>query len=383
MSGTPPWAYPDIDFEPTHTAPDRVDVAVIGGGLTGLAAARAISATGGEVVVFEKDRIGGGATRHGLGVLEAHYPGGPSTIMRRVGRGKATGLWIAAASAANDIDSIVDTKPVQIVTKASRRRPASHLQRDARWLTERGLTARFRHDSQSLETSGAVVDPLDLALALGDCVEKEGGTLAQGVTVTSLSRNTGGYQVLSTAGKTTAGVVVVAAGARRERSGVHSPGPVVRAADRYGALLRTSGSVDADVLRVGALTVRRLSSSSLLVAAHRGMAPGLDPARAALRLVDTLRHPLPAVGRARIVHSWTTPIGLTADGVPHVWRTDGIWFTGGFNGDAPVVSVALGTELGHVLAGLRAQTIFAGVTPPRRRRRLGRLEAVMERLRDR
>ena len=383
MPGTPPWAYPDRDEQSPTSVPERIDVAVIGGGLTGLAVARAVSAAGGDVVVFEKDRIGSGATRHGLGVLEPHFPGGPSTVMSRVGSGKATGLWIAAGTAADDIAEIVDLTPARIVTRASRRRPASSLERDAAWLAERGFTASYRHDTTSLHTVGCVVDPLDIALALGDSIEKEGGTVAQGITVTSLSRHTSGYQVLSTAGKTSAGAVVVAAGARRAHHGVDAPGPVVRAVDRYGTLVRSHASLEADVLRVAGSTVRRVDPDHLLIARHRGMPPGVTPDAAATRLVAGLRHRLPDLGDARIVRAWSTPVGLTADGVPHVWRTDGIWLAGGFNGDVPVVSVALGGELGDVLAGRRTQTIFAGLTPPRHRRRLGRLEAALESFRDR
>lgn len=385
MSGTPPWPHPESPLGPATPAPDHIDVAVIGGGLTGLALARAVSAAGGDVAVFEMDHIGSGSTRHSLGVLTAHYPGGPSAVMRRVGGGKATALWLAADAALRDIPGLVDTEPVAIETRPTRRNPAERLARDAAWLQERNFEATYRAEDSTLLTTGAVVDPLELALAFGDAVEKEGGTLAQGVTVTSLSRHTTGYQVLSTAGKTTANAVIVATGARHSQRGVHAPGPIVLAADRYGVIVQTEEPVVAatPVIRTGALTVRRLSPTSFMIAGHVGLSSGLGADQGAQRLVDVALTKLPELGQMRIAHSWVAPVGLTADGIPHVWRTDGIWFAGGYNGDAPVAAVAVGTELGDVLSGARTQTIFAGVTPPRRPRRSGRMGAALERILDR
>lgn len=384
MPGAAPWPYPEPVRGTPPPVPDRVDVAVIGGGLTGLALGRAISAAGGDVIVFEADRIGSGATRHGLGILTPHYPGGPSAVMRRVGGGKATALWLAVAAAAHDSSTVIDGGPTDIVTRPSRRSPPDILEHDAAWLRERNFDATYRSDTETLVTGGTLVDPLELALALGDAIEKEGGGVGEGVTVTSLSRHTRGYQVLSTSGKTTADAVVVATGARHTQRGVHAPGRVVLAADRYGAIVHIGmpGALPG-VVRSGPLTVRPLSADRAMIAAHIGIPSGLGADEGAERLVDLVRTRLPELGELRVVQSWTAPVGLTADGVPHVWRTDGVWFAGGYNGDAPAASIAVGSELGEVLAGRRTQTIFAGVTPPRRRRRAGRFAAALERRLDR
>jgi hypothetical protein len=58
-----------------------------------------------------------------------------------------------------------------------------------------------------------------------------------------------------------------------------------------------------------------------------------------------------------------------------------MWFGGGYNGDAIVPAMALGSQLGDVLAGTRAQSIFAGIAPPKMRRSKGRLGAAIERRR--
>jgi glycine/D-amino acid oxidase-like deaminating enzyme len=53
---------------------DRADVVVIGGGVTGLSAARALGELGaGEVMVLERDVIGSGGTGKSSGVVRCHY----------------------------------------------------------------------------------------------------------------------------------------------------------------------------------------------------------------------------------------------------------------------------------------------------------------------
>ena len=67
--GEPPWQV-DLPFQ-TRARPDFCEVAVVGAGFTGLAAAQALALAGKQVAVFEATRIGAGASgRSGGLVLE-------------------------------------------------------------------------------------------------------------------------------------------------------------------------------------------------------------------------------------------------------------------------------------------------------------------------
>jgi glycine/D-amino acid oxidase-like deaminating enzyme len=136
-----------------------------------------------------------------------------------------------------------------------------------------------------------------------------------------------------------------------------------------------------DVIRGDGLTIRKTSPDRLLVAGQMGVKPGRDPDSVAPTLLEMTMRLLGHDVSARVEHAWSTRIGVTADAVPHVWRDDGMWFGGGYNGDAIVPAMALGSQLGDVLAGTRAQSIFAGIAPPKMRRSKGRLGAAIERRR--
>ena len=79
-AGLPP--HPPTSGNPP---PRRIDVAVIGGGYTGLCAARALRQAGASVVVLERERIGWGASSRNGGFVLPGYKADIEAIIRRLG----------------------------------------------------------------------------------------------------------------------------------------------------------------------------------------------------------------------------------------------------------------------------------------------------------
>ena len=73
--GVPPWR---VELPPGRAAlPERCDVAVVGAGLTGLAAAYTLARQGVDVVVFEAGRLGAGASGRSGGIVLEGTSAGP------------------------------------------------------------------------------------------------------------------------------------------------------------------------------------------------------------------------------------------------------------------------------------------------------------------
>ena len=391
MAGTPPWTSPDRPEGDDGTPiPDEVEIAIIGGGLTGLATARTLAISGASVAVFEAERVGSGATGASLGVLSVDYPGGPNALLQRVGGGITTALWLAAQEAMTLVAGIASMEPAVVRTVAPRRRDHETLRRDVRWLTDRGFAVRIGDDLSLravIDDTACVVNPLELADAFRRDVIEAGGIICEDVATLSVSRHTGSYQVLSAAGKTSADVVIVATNGAARHAGVPDPGQTLRETDAYGFTTVDDGAVTtamagADVLRsVAGLMVRRTAQGRVLVGGQRGLASGLDPTAAAVVLRTMAARLIDGIGDVPIESAWSAPIGLTGDRMPHIWRVDGMWFGGGYNGDALVPAIAVGTQLAEMLAGARSQTVFSDIAAPVRRLRPspGRVAARLDR----
>src|SRR5829696_6056046 len=65
--------------------PETVDAVVVGGGYTGLAAARSLARGGATVAVLEARTLGWGASTRNGGIAHPGYKWGPGSLVKRYG----------------------------------------------------------------------------------------------------------------------------------------------------------------------------------------------------------------------------------------------------------------------------------------------------------
>lgn len=93
----------------------RADVAVIGGGFTGLSAAHHILARrpGARVVVLESGRVGDGASGRTTGMLGPGVGQSLSALVRRFGPARARALYAATLRAVDDVDELLERERIE------------------------------------------------------------------------------------------------------------------------------------------------------------------------------------------------------------------------------------------------------------------------------
>lgn len=87
--------------------PEAVDVAVIGGGITGLSAARALARRGAKVAVVEAETFGWGASSRNGGMVLTGLKKGPETLIALYGLEVARRLYAASLASIDCVEQMV------------------------------------------------------------------------------------------------------------------------------------------------------------------------------------------------------------------------------------------------------------------------------------
>jgi glycine/D-amino acid oxidase-like deaminating enzyme len=209
----------------------RAEVAIVGGGLAGCAAAFAFAHTGASVVLLEAGRVGLGATAGSPGILD---PGAGTTfrdLRERYGLRAARQMWEMERQAALELQAVVrrqrlrcDLARVGVVDVALDETAAHALQQEREALAEAGLEAAWISGARAEALTGlpargvlkrpeaAVVDPYRLAAGLARRAEARGAALFEQSPVRRIRFGRRDVEVATGHGIVRAEVAVVATG---------------------------------------------------------------------------------------------------------------------------------------------------------------------------
>src|SRR5580692_5452903 len=87
--------------------PERVDVAVIGAGFTGLSVARTLAKRGAKVAVLESQTVGWGASSRNGGMVLTGLKLGATTLISRYGKEMARRMYDGSLKSIDCVEAIV------------------------------------------------------------------------------------------------------------------------------------------------------------------------------------------------------------------------------------------------------------------------------------
>src|SRR5215475_3900977 len=93
--------------------PARVDVAVIGGGFTGLSAARTLAKRGATVAVLEAETVGWGASSRNGGMVLTGLKLGANALIARYGRDVTRRMYAASLASIDCVEQIVREEGIE------------------------------------------------------------------------------------------------------------------------------------------------------------------------------------------------------------------------------------------------------------------------------
>ena len=394
LATTPIWqeALPPSELTPRDAIPDRVDVAVIGAGLTGLSAAYHVLAAhpGSRVVVLEAGHVGQGASSRNTGMLTPGVGQDLAALIRRWGVHAARDMYIhsldavryvASLTASEGIDAGLHLNGLLVVARGPGGRVRLEKQAAAleslalpcERLDREGLDRHIRLEggTSSDETRGpaalrlpvaGTLNPARLLAGLANAVRRRGGLVAEGAKVTALSRRAPVLVSLDQGQSLRATHVVVATGGYTRPLDVHRG----RLIPLHLRVLLTEPLSPAQLValhwpgREGVIDSRRLFNYFRLTDDDRilfgGGRPcyrsGRDPAEmpcqesTRTKLERELHSLFPALGELSMARTWSGVIDYSLDALPIIGNVPGhenVLFAGGWCGHG----IALGTSSGR------------------------------------
>lgn len=361
----------------------QTDVAIIGAGYTGLAAARHLAREGVACAVLEANDIGWGASGRNGGMAVLRYKKPWSVLARELGRERTRHLYRLLHQALDLLEQTVEEFQIDCgfsrcghITAANGKGALATLQADVEWLNSEGDTApRLIDARETAELSGTDaylggyldpraggVHPLNYARGHAAGLAAKGVPIYVGTPVTAL-REEGEGVVLETAGGTVrAKQVLVATNAYTElhRYGTDLAERVVPVSTSVITTAPLMNGAASEILRGGhlvsdtrhLLNYFRWAPDRRLLYGGRGSLMGKESPEVYRGLEAKLRATFPALREVEIDHRWSGKVAVTLDDFPHVGRVSPrIAYAMGYGGRGVALTNLLGKLLAHLALG--------------------------------
>jgi glycine/D-amino acid oxidase-like deaminating enzyme len=364
--------------EPLNDLPSKVDLAVIGGGIPGLAAALQMARRGVSVAVLEAETIGWGASSRNGGMALTGLKLDAELVEARYGRDLTRQLFEDSLASLTTVEQIITQEHIECgfartghLLMANKPAHFTLLQHESEW-----YASHFNHETRLIPRNelaseigsqvyfGGLVDetsaglnPAQYVVGLAKAVKRSGALLYPKAWVTQIEKFTGGFKLKTLRGELIANQVLVTTGGY---TGAATP-QLRRRIIPIGSYIiatqalpeRLAQSLIPHIRMVfdykHYLNYFRLSADNRLV--FGGRAAFFPETRSSIRTsANILRremiHVYPQLKDVEVEYVWGGTLDFAFDQMPHAGQLEGIYYALGFAGHG----VALGTHLGMRMA---------------------------------
>ncbi len=373
---------------------EEAEVAIIGGGYTGLSAALHLAERGVSVAVLEAESPGWGASGRNGGQVNPGLKGDPDDLEARFGTGMGRRMTEFSGGAGQFTFDLIARLGIDCAARQPGWVQAFHnpagealiRARVAQW-NRRGVPLRLLSREETVATlgtsdyRGAMLDPrggnlhpLNYALGLAHAAQRAGARLHGHSRVTALAAEGAGHVLRTEAGELRARTVLICTNAYADAASA----PMDRAVVPVRSIQVATEILPEDVARSILPQGHSPSDSRRLLLYYRKDPQGrfVMGGRGAYTAATTRSHMqalrevslrlFPQLAGVKWQHAWGGFVAMTADHYPHLTQVrPGVMAAMGYNGRGVAMASAMGGLLADWATGTPEAELPFPVTPPR------------------
>ncbi|WP_316164511.1 MULTISPECIES: FAD-binding oxidoreductase [unclassified Bradyrhizobium] len=379
------WRDTATAFSGGHSGPveGHYDVAVIGGGFTGLGAALQLAKAGAKVIVLEADQVGSGASGRNGGHLNnglAHsYPAAKAEL----GTQRAIALYKAFDESIDTLERLIAEEDI-----ACGFRRSGKLKLASKPGHFAGIATNFEAIHREVDPDTALLSPAELkseigspfhggmlfkksammhmgcfAAGLASAASRRGAVIVEQAAVTERVQDTKHFRLTTAKGTVSAEQVLLATGATTPASFSYFRRRIIAVGSFIIATRPLTEAEAASVLPghrtyVTSMNIGnyfRLSPDNRLIFGGRARFSATSDqqsdARSGAILRAAMERMFPQLAGIDIDYCWGGLVDMTADRYPRAGRQGGLWYAMGYSGHGAQLSTHLGMIMADAMLG--------------------------------
>ena len=389
--------FPNTEARPL---PDRVDVAVIGAGYTGLSAARTLAKRGGKVAVFESETIGWGASSRNGGMVLTGMKLGVNKLISMYGRDLTRRMYAASLATIDCVEQIISEEAIDCgFSRCGHLEVAckqKHFDDYARQVEV--ISREFNHQLRVVQRHelsaeigstiyhGGMVDEVSAGLnparyvaGLARAAVKAGAEIFEHTRVGDLQRESqqgeSGWKITTSRGTLRAREVFVATSGYTSRATPELQKKIIP----IGSFIITTEVLPEALAHELSPRNRMIYDSKNYLYYYR-LTPDrrmLFGGRAAFfpendqtirRSAEILRCGMievyPQLRDSKVEYVWGGTLDFAFDIMPHVGQLDGMYYAVGYAGHGVAMATYQGQKIAELIAGDEPENPFVGIPFP-------------------